>query len=195
MKKHLAIILALTMTLCLCACTSNGGDPDTAENDATVSDNSSPDTSGGNDVLVVEPNGSEDSTDTPDDDGGNHDDEPATESDDAEENKAPKRTQFTDTDKEAAKAAAVEMVKSDCQQESAIVYELKVTDLYNCVVTVGYTVMENEKETLFLSDYDLHYDNGQWVKTAAYNRGTFDTSNYEISYDEAGSLVIKPKQG
>ncbi|MBQ3010743.1 MAG: hypothetical protein IJA20_08290 [Methanocorpusculum sp.] len=194
MKKHLAIILALTMTLCLCACTSNGGDPDTADNDAAVSDSNPPDASVGDDVLVVDPDGSEDVTDAPEDDGGSHDDEPTAESSTTEEDETPKRTQFTDADKEAAKSAAVEMVKSDCQQESATIYGLKVTDLYNCVVTAGYTVMEDEKETLFLSDYDLHYDNGQWVKTAAYNRGSFDTSIYEISYDEAGSLVISPKQ-
>ena len=87
------------------------------------------------------------------------------------------------------------MVKADNQQQDTVVYELKVTDLYNCVVTVGYKVMESEKETLFLADYDLHYDNGQWVKTAAYNRGSFDTSIYDIGYDEAGALVITPKQG
>lgn len=192
MKKYFAIILALAMVLCLCACTTNNSDQDETDNAASVSESNPTDGAVDDDVVVVDPD-----NDTDEDNGKEaHDAADEDNADDGDNNasEAPKRTQFSDADKEAAKSAAVTLMKNDCLQEHVDVYELKVTDLYNCVITAGYKVTEDATETLFLSDYDLHYEDGQWVKTASYNRGSFDTSLYKISYSESGALVIAPKQ-
>lgn len=192
MKKYFAIILALAMVLCLCACTSNNPDQNEADDATSVSESNPTDGAVDDDVVVVDPN-----NDTDEDDGKEAPDaadEGNTDDGDSNAKEAPKRTQFSDADKESAKSTAVTLMKSDCHQEHADVYELKVTDLYNCVVTVGYKLTEDATETLFLADYDLHYEDGQWAKTASYNRGSFDTSLYEISYNESGALIIAPKQ-
>ena len=171
MRKLYVGILALSMILCLSACTSNEKPVPSPIHTPLAS--TLPDPT----FESVTP-----------------DPEPSA----AEQTEAPVeltqgRISLAEGDKDDAANMARVLLDMETGLGNAAVYEVSETDGYNCIVTVGYSVTNDDgTESLNLVDYDMHYDNGSWEKTSSHIRGNFDFSLYDIHTTDEGELEIIP---
>lgn len=191
MKKLIISVLTFALLLSLAACASDKPNPiDTPSPSPSETDSLPPDQIVDDDTAVIDipPNesgGEESSSDVQDP----TDDTASSETDSS----LPART-FSNDDKEQVSTTVADLMNQETGLDNAKVYEVNPSDGYNCIVTVGYVSTEDEVESICLVDYDMHYEDGIWQKSASYKKGDFEAQYYDVLTDADGNLQVSPKK-